>query len=478
MRFPGFIGPSYTLRTVNVDCQRCINLYPELVESGKGKEGEVAVLLSTPGLLLKVTIGAGPIRGTYTASNGQLFVVSNTKIYRVSGAWVATELGTLNSNSGHVSMADNGISLVAVDGTDGYVVTLSSGAFAEITDPDFLGADQVTYQDGYFIFNKPDSGQFYITELNSTNIDALDIATSEGSPDNIVAILSENRNLWLFNERTTEVFFNSGNADFPFERIQGAFIEQGCAAPFSVAKIANSVLWLGRNEFGQGVVYMAQGYQPKRISTHAVEQEIQSYGDISDANAYVYQENGHDFYVLNFTNADTTWVYDFSTNMWHERVYTNQGAFERHRANYHAFAHSTHVVGDYENGKLYALSSSTYSDNGSEITRRRTAPHLSAGLKRVQFNSFQLDIESGVGLDGATTTQGNDPQAMMRFSDDGGHTWSNEKWTSFGKIGQTKRRALWRRLGTSRDRVYEITITDPVPVTLIGAEVDAVPGGS
>jgi hypothetical protein len=373
-------------------------------------------------------------------------------------------------------MADNGTSLVAVDGGDGYVVTLSSGAYAEITDPDFLGADQVVYQDGYFIFNKPDSGQFYISELNATTFDALDISTSEGSPDDIVAVLSENRNLWLFNEKTTEVFFNSGNADFPFERIQGAYIEQGCCAPFSVAKIANTVLWLGRDNDGQGVVYKAQGYQPQRVSTHAIEQAIQGYGDISDANAYVYQENGHHFYVLNFTNADTTWVYDFSTNMWHERVYTNQGALERHRANYHAFAYSSHVVGDYENGKLYKLSSSVYADNGAEITRRRTAPHLSSGMKRVQYSSFQLDIESGVGLDG--TAQGTDPQAMLRFSDDGGHTWSNEKWTSFGKIGQTKRRALWRRLGMSRDRVFEITITDPVPVTLIGAEFDAVAGGS
>lgn len=475
MRFTGFIGPSYTLKSVNVDCQRCINLYPELNELGTGKEREVAALVATPGLSLLLTLAASPYRGSWYTSTGRLFAVGGNKLYEISSAWVATERGTLNSSEGRISFADNGIELVFVDGDDGYYMTLATNSFAVITDPDWLGASMVTYQDGYFIFIKPDSGQFFISDLNSAGI-AEDVATSEGQPDNLVACVSDHRDLWLFNQQSIEVFFNSGNADFPFERIQGAFIEHGCAAAFSVAKMNNTIFWLGQDDKGNGIVYMAKGYQPQKISTHAVELAIQSYGDISDASAWTYQENGHHFYVLNFPTADTTWVFDSSTNLWHERVFTNQGQFERHRADGHSFAFSTHVVGDYENGKIYKLSSAVYSDNGAEITRRRVAPHISSSMNRVFYNAFELDIESGVGLDG--TAQGTDPQVMMQFSDDGGHQWSNEKWASFGKIGQRKKRVRWQRLGYSRDRVFRVTITDPVKVTLIGAELTIEAGGS
>lgn len=470
MRFIGFIGPSYKLNSVNVDCQRCINLYPELDEIGTGKEKEVAALVPTPGLGLLANIGAGPIRCSYRATNGILYIVSKDKLYSVNSAWSSTLLGSLSTTSGQVSISDNGLQLILVDGPYGYFYDFTTLAYNQITDPAFPGATQVTFQDGYFIFIKPNSGQFFISGLNAVTFDALDIASSEGSPDNIVATVSDHRDLWMFNEQTVEVFYDSGAALFPFERVQGAYIEVGCAAAFSVAKMNNTVIWLGKDERGTGIVYMAAGYQPTRISTHAVEQAIQKYGDISDAVAYTYQENGHYFYVLNFTNANTSWVFDSSTKLWHERIYYNQGAPERHRANSHAFAYSTHVVGDYQNGNLYQLSTDFKDDNGNALIRKRAAPHITDGLTRLSHHSFQLDIETGTGLDGIG--QGTDPQAMLRWSDDGGHTWSNEKWVSIGKIGQTKARAIWRRLGMSRDRVYEVSVSDPVKVTFIGAELN------
>ncbi len=475
MRFPGFIGPSYKLNSVNVDCQRCINMYPEMNESGRGKEQEVASLVSTPGLRLLNEIGDGPIRGDYTASNGEFYVVSGDKLYYVDSDWNETELGTLNTETGPVSMADNGTHLVLVDGVNGYGFTFSSDTFAQITDPDFQAADQVTFQDGYFIFNKSGTGQFFISDLTSLDFDALDIATAEGNPDVLIGLISDHRDLWLFGTQSIEVFFNSGN-DFPFERIQGAFIEHGCAAAFSIAKMNNTVYWLGSDDKGHGIVYMAHGYQPQRISTHAIEQEIQSYGDLRGTTAYCYQQNGHHFYVLNFTAARTTWVFDATTNLWHERVYTNDGLFERHRGDCHAFAYNTHVVGDYANGKLYELDPDTYSDNGTVITRCRVAPHVTTGLTRAFHQQFQLDIETGVGIDGSG--QGVNPQAMLDFSDDGGHSWSNEKWTSLGAIGARYARAIWRRLGASRDRVYRIKITDPVKVTMIGADLRIEQGAS
>jgi hypothetical protein len=476
VRFAGFIGPSYTLQTVNYDCQRTINLFPQINEIGTGKEREVASFLTTPGLTLLQTLATDPIRGIYVGSNNVLYVAAGNKVYSLSDTYVATELGTLLTYEGNVSFADNGITLAIVDGVDGYGITMSSGSFAVFADPDFKAADKVVYQDGYFIFNEKGTGRFFISELNSIDFEALEFATAEGNPDNIISIISDHRDLWLLGTQSVEVFYNSGNADFPFERIQGAFIEHGCAAPFSVCKMNNEVYWIGADNQGNGVVYKARGYQPQRVSTHAVELAIRGYGSLEEAVGYTYQENGHYFYVLNFAGAPTSWVYDASTNLWHERAFTRDGNFERHRANYHAFFNGKHIVGDYENGKIYEMSTDVYTDFGEEITRQRAAPHITSGLKRVFYNSFQLDMEVGVGLDGDITTQGHDPQVMLQFSDDGGHSWSNEKWVSFGKIGKRLKRAIWRRLGYSRDRVFRITITDPVKVAIIGAEMDVMEG--
>jgi hypothetical protein len=481
MRFAGFIGPSYTLASVPVDCQRTLNWFPEINETGSGKDREVASFQPTPGLSLLATIGAGPIRGLYTATNGVLYAVSYNKLYSVTSAWVATERGTLNTTTGNISMIDNGTTLMLVDGDYGYALTLADNSFLEIADADFPGADQVTYQDGYFIFNVPDSGQFMITEINADltiDVDALDIATSEGKPDKIVGLISDHRDLWIFNEQSVEVFYNSGNAAFPFERNQGAFIEHGCIAPFSIQKMNNTVFWLGRDDKGAGIVYMAQGLRPQRISTHAVEIAIQGYGDLSNTTAWTYEQNGHFFYVLNFesTSVNTTWVFDTSTNLWHERTYNNEGTQQRHRAQNHAYAYSTHVVGDYQNGKIYNLDSTVYSDAAIETRRVRRSPHISEDMKLIFHHSLEIDMETGVGIDGVG--QGIDPQVMMRFSDDGGRTWSNERRKSAGAIGKTRVRVKFDRLGASRNRVYEISISDPVKAVLIGAELTLVKGAS
>lgn len=477
MRFPGFIGPSYTHSSLNVDAQRCVNLFPEVHPLGTGKEKEVASLVPTPGLTLLCTLPESPVRGMWRASNGTLFVAAGTKAYSVSSSWVATQLGALNTSTGPVSIADNGTHVVFVDGTDGFTWTIASSTWAKITDPDFLPADQVRFIDGYFLFNKADSGQFFISGLNAVTFDALDIATAEGSPDNVVGILDSNQHLIVFGEQSTEVFYNSGAAGFPFERIQGAVIDVGCAATFSVARLGDSAYWIGGDKDGSGIVYRSEGYKPVRISTPAIEAVIRSLTttELAAATAWTYQQGGHQFYCLNLPTLDSTWVFDASTGFWHERAYSGTFGLERHRAECHAVAYGKNVVGDYETGRLYSLDQDVYTDNTTPIIRLRSSPHFSSGLKLIRHNSFQLDMEAGVGL---SSGQGSDPQAMMRFSDDGAHTWSNERTAGIGAIGKYGTRVKWNRLGSSRDRVYEVRIADPVKVVLIGAELDVEEGMS
>lgn len=505
MKFQGFIGSSYKIDALGVDRQRCVNLYPEIIESQTGKEAQVAYLRCTPGLLKLYETGPGPIRlihyedvsraGDEMIGRPLVFVVSGNKVYRyfydLIDGWISKDLGYLQTSLGPVTAASVAnpqpsgtvYATVFVDGVENYLyqgfsnVGLESFApFAGYGLPSVPGATHVVWIDGYLIMNQKDTNQFFVSNWQGIVFDPLSFASAEGSPDNIVALIDNYRDLWLFNERTTEIFSNTGNADFPFERVQGGFIEVGCVAPYSVAKIGGYITWLGRDKFGQGIVYSARGFNAERISTHAIEAAIQSYADISSARAYTYQDGGHSFYVISF--AEMTWCYDFSTGMWHERAYTSKGELGRHRADCHAFFPQTgiHLVGDYETGKVYQLKNNVFTDDGDAITRKRVTPHVSAGGKYLFYDSFWVDMRTGVGLDGVG--QGTNPQAMLRFSDDGGYSFSREKWTSMGRIGNRLARTRWNRLGRSRDRVFDLTITDPVDVVLIDAQLEITQGAS
>ena len=505
------LGGAYVTRSVNAADNRCVNLFPETIPEGNGgKEG--GFLLRCPGLRLLATVGTGPIRGLWV-TNGIAYVVSGDKFYSLTTSWVATLLGTV-SGTGPVSMADNGTQIFIACNPDGYIYNVSTLVFAQITDPDFAGAGSVGYLDGYFVFNEPDSQKFWVTSLlDGTAIDPLDFASAEGYPDNVVALIVDHREIFLFGNTSVEVWYDAGTPDFPLARIQGAFMEVGCGAAYSVAKLDNSVFWVGSDARGRGIVYRANGYTPARISTNAVEFAIQSYGNISDAIGYTYQQDGHPFYVLIFPSAEATWVYDVSTQLWHERAAFENGLFVRHRSNCQMSFNSEVVVGDYEDGRLYAFDLDVYADDDQTqkwLRSWRALPTGQNNLKRTAHHNLQLDAETGVGLAGydandplenllteneldllteddiallvsLAATTGADPQVMLRWSDDGGHTWSNEHWRSMGRLGNYGYRTIWRRLGMTekiRDRVYEVSGTDPVKISIMGAELFLTPTNS
>tara|TARA_R110000822_G_scaffold2158_8_gene10391 strand:- start:379 stop:1905 length:1527 start_codon:yes stop_codon:yes gene_type:complete len=500
------LGASYVTRSVNAADNRLVNLFPEIVPEG-GKEP--AFLQRAPGLKLLNTIGSGPIRGlwAFSSDDGYAFVVSGTDLYKIDNAYVATLIGSV-SGTGPVSMADNGTQLFIACNGPSYIYNNSTGGFGAITDPDFPGAVTVAYVDGYFVFNQPNSQLMWVTELlDGTSIDPLNFASAEGSPDGLVAIAGNFREVWAFGTNSIEVWYDTGAAAFPFERIQGAFNELGCAAPYSVAKMDNGLFWLGRDRRGQGIVYKANGYTGQRISTHAVEWQIQQYTDMSDAIGYSYQQDGHSFYVLIFPTANTTWVYDLATQAWHERAGWVNGSFTRHRSNCQMAFNNKIVVGDYENGKIYAFDLNDYSDN-DQIQRWlrswRALPTGQNNLKRTAQHGLQLDAQAGHYLAPTTevvhlTTEDSNllitedsnslisetnvqvnlaPQFMLRWSDDGGHTWSNEHWQGGGAVGAYGTRIIWWRLGMTlklRDRVYELSGTDPIQIAIMGAELTLSP---
>jgi len=497
------LGSAYVARSINAADNRMVNLFPEIVPEG-GKEA--AFLNRAPGLTLLATVGTGPIRGLWTF-NGVGYVVSGLSLYSINSSYTATFLGTV-SGTGPVSMADNGTQLFIACNGPSYIYNSLTNVFVQITDPDFPGALTVGYLDGYFVFIQPNTQKLWVTALlEGTSVDPLDFASAEGSPDNLVSMIVDHREVWLYGTNSVEVWYDAGNADFPLQRIQGAYNEIGCAATFSVAKLDNGLFWLGADARGQGIVYRANGYTGQRISTHAIEYAIAQYPIISDAVAYTYQQEGHAFYVLTFPSANATWVYDVSTQAWHERAAFSNGLFLRHRSNCQMAFNSEIVVGDFANGNLYAFDLDVYADNGSPqkwLRSWRALPTGQNNLTRTAHHSLQLDCESGVGINNSAGTDptylltesglfittesgdylvsvaegaptvGSDPQVMLRWSDDGGHTWSNEHWAVLGKIGVYQQRVFWRRLGMTlklRDRVYELSGTDPVKIAIMGAEL-------
>jgi hypothetical protein len=493
------LGSAYVARSVNAADARMVNLFPEIIpEAGK----EPAFLQRAPGLRLLTTLGDGPVRGLWQlGANG--YAVSGNLFYKINSNWEATVVGSV-VGTGPVSMADNGTQIFIACNGPSYIYNSSTNVIQQISDPDFPGAVTVAYLDGYFVFNPPDSQQVWVTSLfDGTQVDPLDFASAEGSPDGLVALIVDHREAWLFGTTSIEVWYNAGTPDFPLQRIQGAFNEIGCAAAYSVAKMDNGLFWLGADARGRGIVYRANGYTGTRISTHAIEWQIQQYGDISDAIGYTYQQDGHSFYVLTFPSGNATWVYDVSTQAWHERAGFSQGQFTRHWSNCQMAFNNEIVVGDYQNGKIYAFDLDVYADAGQIQRWLRSWRALPTGqndLKRTAHHSLQLDAESGHYLaptaesvnliteDGqwlitesyeplvseTNVLVNRAPQFMLRWSDDGGHTWSNEHWAGGGAVGAYNTRIFWRRLGMTlklRDRVYELSGTDPIKIAIMGAEL-------
>ena len=479
MIYPNFIGATYASASLASDGERCMNLLPERVESGAGKNA--VVYYSTPGLLAFATLPQAPIRAEYEI-NGRLFVIAGAVLYEVFSGGGYNVLGSIAVGP-NVSMESNGASghqLCIVSAGLVYIFDLNANTLTpiNIAANGFTAAAMVVYLDGYFIAFEPSTQEFFISNLfDGTQWQALNYALAEGGPDNIVSLLVNQRELWLLGAYRTEIYYDSGALNFPLARNNNAYVECGCAAQFSVAKFSNTIAWLGRDKMGSGVVYLMNGYTPQRISTHAVEAAIQKYPRIDDATAYTYQDRGHTLYRLDFPSGDATWEYDLSTQLWHERGSwdTAQGAYKAHVARTHAFAFGRHIVGDYTSGKLYVQSAQYYSDAGNLIRRMRRAPHLTNEAKETFYSEFTLDMQVGVGLDGGVHPGAN-PQVMLRYSNDGGYTWSQERAVSAGAIGATKTRVTWRRLGRARDRVFEIVISDPVFVMIANAYLELAAG--
>lgn len=473
------LGGAYQARSPVSAAQQQLNLYTEPLPKDAGEPSQSA-LYPTPGLGLFATLPTGPVRGIYQAAArpDMVYAVGGSVVYSIGVGPLITALGNITvGKTTPVSMSDNQLQLVIVDGsTNGWAITLATNAFAAIVSANFFGADRVTYLNTYFLFNKPGTNIFYWSDSLAITFTALAFASKTSYSDNVVGVVASKGEAWVIGQRASEVWFNTSTDPLSFfDRVDGTFIDQGCVAVYSIAEIDNSVFFLSYDRHGQGIVLQASGYQTKRISTFAIENEIANIvTGPADTIGWTYQLNGHAFYVLTFPVLDKSYAYDLTTQLWHQWGWRNPagGAIHRHRGmcSFQGFGFA--LVGDWQTGKIYQLQTSVLTDNGDPIQRLKSFPHIEDDDgNRVSFRQFIANVATGTALSGT-------PTISLDWSDDYGRTFGTPVVQSLGLPGAFKTQAQWQRLGLARSRVFRVSWTDPVDTALLGGFVDVVDGTS
>jgi len=436
-------------RNIKANNETLINMYAEIMPPTAKSS---VTLIGTPGANLFCDLDTSKIIGTHVFKS-VLYAVTVDEVYSIDSNGDSTLIGSVDfAGKDYVSIANNGVEMLMVAGDAYYYDGITS--IGEVTDPEYFQSSMVTYQDGYFILVRDGTSQFFISELYSVSFIGTDFASAEGSPDNLIGVRADHRQLWLFGEKSIEVWYNSGNPDFPFERIQGSFQQRGCLEARTIANMDNSIYWVGDD----GIVYRANGYTPMRISTEAVEFEV-SQTDSVDLDAFTYFEEGHTFYCLSI-NGSKTLVYDAKTQLWHTRtsvattkwlIYDIQNIYGKN-------------IGSSNNGKLYDVSIDITTEDNVIINREAITSPISKGVDYFTLSQFEIDMETCI------STINEDDELSIQITKDGGRTYSIPRTVSLGKVAKYKTRVAFRRLGRARNMSIKVKTRSKAPIRIISAQ--------
>ncbi len=449
--------------------------YAVLVDGANGYYYSLGGVTRTVTFTGNLTSGQPTISFAVGALVPNFLIVSSAAILTDSAAAVGST--TIQS----ISFTANTITLNANSASNqtGDVFTLSIPAFGQITDPAFLGADRVAFIEGWLIFNQPGSRTFYTNApipYTLTFAGAF-YALKDSSTDNLVTLMENNRELWLVGERTTEVWYNAGGTAFAFSRLPGVGPQMGCSAKHSIVRVGPNLAWLAQNEQGQNMMVMTNQYSVIPISNYAIANAVAGYPLVSDAITDCYEDRQHIIAVFTFPTADVTWCFDFTVWSdtqgeagWWQRLSWDPvaGVYHRHRGNCFVNFANLRLWGDYQSGQIHQQEKTFYTDAGNPLRAQRRTPHIwsKEDRNRIFQSSLQVEFKAGTGLQ---TGQGQTPQAMIRWSDDGGQTWGSEIWAPIGAAGDTRDRAMVLQLGEARDRIYEVNVSDPISRDIVGA---------
>lgn len=494
----GFCGGAFEAQDSVIDAQRCINIMPINVESDTAKGNPV--LVRTPGLS---DGGLGDINTfenlrqsknqplVYTASNGNIYTFTNRltlgqNSLSCSVTMVTTDgdifyLGaTVTIYPGQAGISDNGIVILLSVGSNYYVIDLAgrTNLTVVVLSDAYLtvGSSHIAFMDGYFIVNINNSTIFRHSPLNWNGLTAwaaLAFGEANQSPGFIRGLIVSGRDLIIFSVGSYEVWYDAGTTPMAFARNISVAYNMGLQAKSSLAQLRSQVFWVGSGVEGYGQIFTLNGYQPVRISTSAIEAQMSAFITIDDGIGFTYQQAGQYFYVITFPSGDRTFVYNLTSNLWHERAGwdTTTARFTRWRVNAVALFNNRLICADETEAVVFKqLDLFAYDDYGDVLRWLRSSPHMHNGMQRLAFLEFKLDINSGAGI---ISGQGVDPVIFLRWSSDNADTWSNLHQKKMGKMGKYLKQVVWNRLGSGYDRVWEISGSDPVRIAIAGAYINA-----
>lgn len=457
-----------------ITAQRRINCF---VEKRQEQEKTLFALVGTPGLTAFVTtLGASPSRGMWpvnTLATPLVFSVHAGTLYSINNAGITAVIGTIGTTTGDVSMVDDGTFLTLVDGASGYTYNMVTPAGLNlITDGNFTASPKaVTWQDTYAIVASGATNQFQLSATGDpTTWPAVNIAFTQSSPGALRNIIADHSTLIPFADVATEFWQDQGTIGLPYAPIPGSAQEFGLAAAFSLSKYDNSLAGLFQNRMGGPNVSRMSGFRLEKISSHDLDEILQGYTTVSDAEAFAYLLGGHPMYQISFPTPLKSWLYDGYSKAWSELQDTNGS---RHWSQKFANFQNKLLVSDYRNGNIYKIDGSSYTDNGSNIGMEVWSKHIWNDDKYISIHQVQIDMEQGVG---SATGQGVNPQIDLQVSKDGGNSFTSVGFASIGKVGEYTTRVVWSTLGAARDWVLKLRVTDPVKRVITGARAEIVGG--
>lgn len=450
MAFTRFAVNSYTSPALSLAAQTVVNA--RTVPAQQGARTQTPVF-RTAGIAAHADF-AGPVRGAGLVGD-TLVVVAGTTVYSVDDNGGTIVIGTI-PGSGYCPSASGVDNCVFLAGISGYVV---DSTVTKITDTDFVAATQVQWSDGYYIFLAAD--RVFVSALNDPlTYEALAYDSLVWSTQQAIAIIADTRDLIHFTPTAIAIGRNAGTTPYPYSLAADGFIERGCGAARSPAKLDNTVFWFADDR----TVRALRGNTPVRISTEPMEQLFARMGTVSDAFGLSISQDGTFSYVLTFPTEGRTFEYSVATELWNERASYGQDHWQ---VEGHIEAHGRHYV--WAGDKLGVLDPQTYAEWDDPQVVTLTSEALHDGVNFVHFDRIELDMDVGVGL---VSGQGSDPQIVLRYSDDGGKTWSANYHRSIGAIGETRKRVIYTRHGRSRNRVYQVQYSEPTPLAFYGAYVN------
>lgn len=456
-------------RNSQAGAARLVNCFAE----EQGEDGKTSwVIYSTEGLrAFGSALAGGGIRAML-AVNDTLYVVAGRNVYAVTPSGTSTRIGGIPTD-GAVYMERNRrvpaqIGIVS-DGLY-FVIDTLANTLTQINDPDLPSPISLSFLDGYGIL-PISNGRFMLTNIDDfTVIDASDEGTCEAYPDEIVRSAVLEREAVFFGTQSIEWHQNTGDEDFPFERVQA--IELGCLAGGSVAKVdtetRKTLIWVAPDH----TVRMMNGYSGQVISTNEIEKlikELDEAGLAPTLRGTSWSHAGRFFYALSC--ASWTRVYDSSNGNWHDRLSYDS---PRWRIGQCTQFMGKLIGGDFETGQLYEMRFDVFDENGEYLVMDVLTPPVHAFPYKLKFSALYIDMATGVGLN-STSDHSLDPKIMVSWSDDGGASFSAERVRSLGRLAQTGRQVEpIYRLGKCghKGRIFRFRISAPVERVMMQASVE------